>query len=116
MFVDDNRDGLKARDYLSMLVTLLCRDNIECTVEYEPEEARVYVPVSQSPETGEVTSIVVVYDYADETTKLYGGLTKKEQSISDHISMIPMYEAYKRIMFCVENKTTTCDGRKIRRH
>lgn len=112
MFVDDNRDGLKARDYLSMLVTLLCRADIECTIEYTPKEARVDVPISQSPDTGEVTSIVVIYDYADETIKLYGGLTKKEQSISDHISMIPMYEVYKRIVFCVENNTTTYDGRK----
>lgn len=69
------------------------------------------IPISQSGDT-----ILVVYDCIDETIKLYGGLTKKEQNISDHISMIPMYEAYKRIAFCVENNTTTYDGRKIRRH
>lgn len=111
MFVDDNRDGLKARDYLSMLVTLLCRDDIECSVEYAPEGARVHIPIPQSGD-----ALAVIYDCADETIKLYGGLTKKEQSISDHISMIPMYEVYKRIAFCVENNTTTYDGRKIRRH
>ena len=111
MFVDDNRNGLKARDYLSMLVTLLCRDNIECSVEYAPEGARVDIPIPQSGDT-----LTVIYDCADETIKLYGGLTKKEQSIADHISMIPMYEAYERIAFCVRNNTTTYDGRKIRRH
>lgn len=117
MFVDDNRDGLKGVDCLSRLIALLCQaDNIKCAVEHIFGETRVHIPISQSPETGEVINIVVVYDYADETMKLYGGLTKKEQSITDHISMIPIYEIYKRIMFCVENKTTTYDGRKIRRH
>ena len=114
MFVDDNRDGLKGVDYLSKLVTLLCRvDDVRCRLEYIGEEARIYVPVSQSPDADK---ILVVYDYANETMKLYGGLTKKEQSISDHISCMNIYEIYKRIMFCVENKTTTYDGRKIRRH
>lgn len=117
MFVNDNRDRLKGVDYLGRLVTLLCRvDDVRCSIEYVGKEARVHIPISQSPETGEVINIVVVYDYVDETMKLYGGLTKKEQSITDHISMIPIYEIYKRIMFCVENKTTTYDGRKIRRH
>ena len=114
MFVDDNRDGLKGVDYLSKLVTLLCRvDDVRCRLEYIGEEARIYVPVSQSPDADK---ILVVYNFVDETMKLYGGLTKKEQSITDHISMIPIHEIYKRIMFCVENNTTTYDGRKIRRH
>lgn len=117
MFVDDNRNGLKPRDYLSRLVILLCRtDDIKCTLEYAPCEARVHIPISQSPDTGEVISLLVVYDYVEETMKLYGGLTKKEQSISDHISSMDIFEIYKRIVFCVENKTTTYDGRKIRRH
>lgn len=116
MFVDDNRDGLKARDYLSKLLTLLHRDDIKYVVDLIREEIRIYIPISQSPDTGEVINIIVVYNYVDETIKLYGGLTKKEQSISDHISMIPVYEVYKRIAFCVENNTTTYDGRKIRRH
>ena len=116
MFVDDNRDGLKGRDCLNKLVTLLCRvDDVRCAIEYIGKEARVYVPVSQSPDTGEVINIIVVYDYVDETIKLYGGLTKKEQGISDHISMLSVHEIYKRIMFCVENNTTTYDGIKIRR-
>ena len=114
MFVDDNRDGLKGVDYLSKLVTLLCRvDDVRCRLEDIGEEARIYVPVSQSPDADK---ILVVYDYVEERMKLYGGLTKKEQSITDHISMIPIHEIYKRIVFCVENKTTTYDGRKIRRH
>lgn len=116
MFVDDNRDGLEGIDYMSRLLALLYRDDIECMVELTPEETRVCIPISQSPYTGETISILVVYDYIDETIKLYGGLTKKEQSISDHISMIPIYEVYKRIAFCIENNTTTYDGRKIRRH
>lgn len=117
MFVDDNRDGLKARGSLSRLITLLCRaDDVKCAVEHTFGQTRVHIPVSQSPETGELTTITVVYDIMDETIKLYGGLTKKEQSISDHISMVSIYEIYKRIVFCVENKTTTYDGRKIRRH
>lgn len=114
MFVDDNRNGLKGVDYLSRLITLLCRvDDVRCRLEYIGEEARIYVPVSQSPDADK---ILVVYNFVDETMKLYGGLTKKEQSISDHISCMNIYEIYKRIMFCVENKTTTYDGRKIRRH
>ncbi len=112
MFVDDNRNGLKPGGYLSRLVTLLCRaDDIKCTLKYAPCEARVHIPISQSAGT-----IIVVYDYVDEMLKLYGGLTKKEQSISDHISCMDIYEIYKRIVFCVENNTTTYDGRKIRRH
>lgn len=112
MFVDDNRDGLKGVDYLSKLVTLLCRiDDVRSRIEYIGEEARVHVPIS--PDAGE---ILVVYDYTNETMKLYGGLTRKEQSISDHLSMIPVYEIYKRIVFCIKNNTTTYDGRKIRRH
>ena len=113
MFVDDNRDGLEVIDYLNKLLTLLYRDGIKYVAELTPDETRVYIPISQSPDT---SKIVVVYDYKNETMKLYGGLTKKEQSISDHISMIPVCEAYKRIVFCVENRTTTYDGRKIRRH
>lgn len=117
MFVDDNRDRLKGVDYLSRLITLLCRaDDVKCAVEPTPGETRVHIPISQSPETGELTTITVVYDYVDEMLKLYGGLTKKEQSISDHISCMDIYEIYKRIVFCVENKTTTYDGRKIRRY
>lgn len=116
MFVNDNRDGLKGVDCLNKLVTLLCRaDDIRCAIEYIGEEARIHVPVSQSPDTGEVIFLLVVYNSADETMKLYGGLTKKEQSISDHVSMLPIHEIYKRIVFCVENNTTTYDGRKIRR-
>lgn len=110
MFVDDNRDGLKARDCLSKLITLLCRaDNIKCAVEPAYRETIVHIPISP------VDHILVVYDRVNETMKLYGGLTKKEQSISDHISMISIHEVYKRIVFCVENNTTTYDGRKIRR-
>ena len=117
MFVDDNRDGLKGVDYLSKLVTLLCRiDDVRSTIEYIGEEARIYVPVSQSPDTGEVIIILVLYNFADEPMKLYGGLTKKEQSISDHVSMLPVHEVYKRNVFCIKNNTTTYDGRKIRRH
>lgn len=117
MFVDDNRNGLKPRGYLSRLITLLCRaDNVKCAVEHAFCETRVHIPVSQSPDTGELTTITVVYDYVEERMKLYGGLTKKEQSISDHIVCMDIYEIYKRIVFCVENKTTTYDGRKIRRY
>lgn len=113
MFVDDNRDGLEVIDYLSKLLTLLYRDGIKFVAELTPDDTRVYIPISQSPDT---IKIVVVYDDTNETMKLYGGLTKKEQSISDHISMIPVCEAYKRIVFCIKNNTTTYDGRKIRRH
>lgn len=113
MFVDDNRDGLEVIDYLSKLLTLLYRDGIKYVAELTPDETRVYIPISQSPDT---SKIVVVYDYTNETMKLYGGLTRKEQSISDHISMVPVCEAYKRIVFCIKNNTTTYDGRKIRRH
>lgn len=117
MFVDDNRNGLKPRGYLSRLITLLCRaDDVKCAVEHVPCETRVHIPISQSPDTGELTTITVVYDYVEERMKLYGGLTKKEQSISDHIVCMNIYEIYKRIVFCVENNTTTYDGRKIRRH
>lgn len=112
MFVDDNRDGLEVIDYLSKLLTLLYRDDIKYVAELTPDETRVYIPIS--PNTDEI--LIVVYDYANETMKLYGGLTRKEQSISDHVSMLPVHEVYKRIVFCVENNTTTYDGRKIRRH